>query len=152
MNIRNQTARLMVVAIVLAGQVATAAEGKAPRFAAPDVASSLPSGGASGIGQVTLALLVVLAAVFAAAWFVKRLRMATGRGVHGIEVLAQSSLGAKERAVIVRVGGERLLLGVASGGVSLLRTLPPELAEATPPATTMEQPGFAALLKKSLGR
>ena len=84
------------------------------------------SGSASGIGQVTFALLLVLAAVFAVALLVKRLRAVTGAGANGIEVLAQTSLGAKERAVIVRVGGERLLLGVASGQVSLLQTLPPD--------------------------
>ncbi len=51
----------------------------------------------------------------------------TGAGANGIEVLAQTSLGSKERAVIVRVGGERMLLGVASGQVTLLKTLPRKL-------------------------
>jgi flagellar biosynthetic protein FliO len=125
----------------------------APRFAAPDVASSLPGSSASGIGQVTFALLLVLAAVFAVALMVKRLRAVTGAGVNGIEVLAQTSLGAKERAVIVRVAGERLLLGVASGQVSLLQKLPPELdAPLGMDAAAAQRPTFAALLKKSLGR
>ncbi len=59
--------------------------------------------------------MLVLAAVFVVALLVKRLRLATGGAANGIEVLAQASLGAKERAVIIRVGSERLLLGVASG-------------------------------------
>jgi flagellar biosynthetic protein FliO len=133
---------------------AHAAESPAPRFAAPDVASSLPSSSASGIGQVTFALLIVLAAVFAVALMVKRLRAVTGAGVNGIEVLAQTSLGAKERAVIVRVAGERLLLGVASGQVTLLQKLPPEAVMPSPTldGNAMQRPTFAALLKKSLGR
>jgi flagellar biosynthetic protein FliO len=131
-----------------------AAETATPRFAAPNVASSLPSGGASGIGQVTFALILVLAAVFVVALLVRKLRMATGAGANGIEVLAQASLGAKERAVIIRVGGERLLLGVASGQVSLLQTLPAEDTATNPPSATItfQKPNFAALLKKSLGR
>jgi flagellar protein FliO/FliZ len=135
-------------------QMAHAAETAAPRFAAPGVATSLPSGGASGIGQVTFALLLVLAAVFGVAWMVKRLRAVTGAGANGIEVLAQTSLGAKERAVIVRVGGERLLLGVASGQVTLLKELPPQAPVPNPPGDTItfQKPNFAALLKKSLGR
>jgi flagellar protein FliO/FliZ len=135
-------------------QVAHAAETAVPRFAAPGAATSLPSSSASGIGQVTFALLLVLAAVFGVAWMLKRLRAATGAGAHGIEVLAQTSLGAKERAVIIRVGGERLLLGVASGQVTLLQTLPPEAAATPPPEGTIifNKPNFAALLKKSLGR
>jgi flagellar protein FliO/FliZ len=123
------------------------------RFADPNVAASLPSGGASGIGQVTFALLLVLVAVFVVALLVKRLRAVTGAGSNGIEVLAQTSLGAKERAVIVRVDGERLLLGVANGNVSLLKTLSPDsVVTTTPDATAGQKPNFAALLKKSLGR
>jgi len=118
------------------------------------VASSLPSGGASGIGQVTFALLLVLAAVFGVAWLLKRLRAVTGAGTNGIEVLAQTSLGSKERAVIVRVGNDRLLLGVASGQVTLLKTLPQDAPVESPPSATItfQKPNFAALLKKSLGR
>jgi flagellar protein FliO/FliZ len=136
-------------------QTAYAAEAAAPRFAAPGAASSLPASGASGIGQVTFALLLVLAAVFGVAWMLKRLRAVTGAGANGIEVLAQTSLGSKERAVIVRVGDERLLLGVASGQVTLLKSLPAQAPVANTPSgatITFQKPNFAALLKKSLGR
>jgi flagellar protein FliO/FliZ len=105
------------------------------------------------MGQVTLALLAVLAAVFAVAWFVKRLRNVAGGGANGIEVLSQVSLGARERAVIVRVAGTRLLRGVESGQVSLLQTLPTDEGPSPPAAdATPRMPGFAELLKKSLGR
>jgi flagellar protein FliO/FliZ len=145
--------RAVAVAQVFIIQVAQAAETAAPRFAAPGSASSLPSGGASGIGQVTFALLLVLAAVFGVAWMLKRLRAVTGAGANGIEVMAQTSLGSKERAVIVRVGNERLLLGVASGQVTLLKTLPEAPMDSPPAGTlTFQKPNFAALLKKSLGR
>jgi flagellar biosynthetic protein FliO len=153
MTLRIHLARATAVAGTFILRTVQAAEGAAPRFAAPDVASSLPSGGASGIGQVTFALLLVLIAVFGVAWFIKRLRVATGAGVNGIEVLAQASLGAKERAVIVRVGSERLLLGVASGGVSFLKSLPSDVPGPNPSAgVAAERPNFAAMLKKSLGR
>src|SRR5688572_17989970 len=146
--------RAIATAQILITQVAHAAETAAPRFAAPGAASSLPSGGASGIGQVTFALLLVLAAVFGVAWMLKRLRAVTGAGANGIEVLAQTSLGSKERAVIIRVGDERLLLGVASGQVTLLKSLPAQAPVANPPSGTItfQKPNFAALLKKSLGR
>jgi flagellar protein FliO/FliZ len=154
-RIANSVARLSAVASLLFLPCLRAAETAAPaRFAAPGVASSLPSGSASGIGQVTFALLLVLAAVFVVALLVKRLRVVTGAGANGIEVLAQTSLGAKERAVIVRVGSERLLLGVASGQVTLLQALPPETAASNTPTDVAvgQRPTFAALLKKSLGR
>ncbi len=131
-----------------------AAEPAAPthRFAAPAVASAPVPGTAGGIGQMLIGLLVVLAAVFAIAYVARRLRGTSGVGANGIEVLAQASLGAKEKAVIVRVDGERLLLGVASGQVTLLKALSAE-ADTTPPAVTGRQAAsFAALLRRSIGK
>ncbi|MEO6078221.1 MAG: flagellar biosynthetic protein FliO [Steroidobacteraceae bacterium] len=148
--------RLSTVASFFILHVVHAADAPKPgRFAAPEVAGSLPSGGASGIGQVTVALVLVLVAVFVVALLLKRLRAVTGAGANGIEVLGQASLGAKERAVIIRVGNERLLLGVAAGQVSLLQKLPLEITDSEPrtAATAAEQrPSFGALLRKSLGR
>lgn len=144
--------------LVLAGWSLTpavfAAEPTAPthRFAAPAVASTPVPGAAGGIGQMLLGLLLVLAAVFAVAFVARRLRGASGVGANGIEVLAQASLGTKEKAVIVRVDGERLLLGVASGQVTLLKTLSAK-SDASPPAVTGKQvASFAALLRRSLGK
>ena len=135
----------------LAAVVEAAQPGK---FAAPTAAAPLPSGGVGGIGQISLALFVVIAAVFAVAWLTKRLRNVSGVGNNGIEVLAQTSLGAKERAVIVRVGGTRLLLGVTSGQVSLLHTMTDEPAAPREPeqAAPSSRPSFTEMLKKSLGR
>ena len=124
------------------------------RFAAPGAATPVAASSASGIGQVTLALLLVIAAVFVVAWLARRLRNVGAGGANGIEVLAQTALGAKERAVIVRVGRARLLLGVAAGQVNLLYTLPEGEVDTVSPAgePVVARPGFAELLKKSLGR
>lgn len=109
--------------------VAAAQEAAAPKaFAAPTTAASLPSGTAGGIGQATLALLVVLAAIFAIAWIARRLRGMTRGGSQGIDVLAQAAVGPRERVVIVRVGNTRLLLGVAPGRVTHLHELPADVS------------------------
>lgn len=132
-----------------------AADAAAPRrFAAPDVTTAAPPGTASGIGQVMLALVVVLAAVFVGAFLVRRMRGFTAGGANGIEVVAQASVGTKERVVIVRVAGSRLLLGVAAGQVSLLQTLPQEPENATPqgPVAAPLPPRFGELLRRSLGK
>jgi flagellar protein FliO/FliZ len=133
---------------VFAAEVAQPAK----RFASPDIAAAPATSTAGGIGQMLFGLVVVLAAVFVVAFVARRMRSFSGAGVNGIEVLAQSSLGSKEKAVIVRVDGERLLLGVASGQVSLLKTLAAE-ASAPPPAVTGTQiASFSALLRRSLGK
>ncbi len=145
--------RLLLVACLLA-TVAHAAEEAQParRFAAPDIAAAHAPSAAGGIGQMLFGLVVVIAAVFVVAFVARRLRSVTGRGLNGIEVLAQTGLGGKEKAVIVRVDGERLLLGVASGQVSLLKALGPSV-EPPPPAVTGTQiASFSALLRKSLGK
>jgi flagellar protein FliO/FliZ len=145
---------MATVPMWLAPLLAQAAE-PARAFAAPETAASLPTTGASGIGQVTLALIVVLAAVFAAAWLMRKLRTVASGGATAIEIVSQVALGARERAVIVKVGQTQLLLGVAQGQVSLLHVLPE--GTTLPPAATAavdaaQRPTFASLLKKSLGR
>ncbi|MBK7115937.1 MAG: flagellar biosynthetic protein FliO [Proteobacteria bacterium] len=139
----------------LAVRCAEVVPAPARRFAAPGAAASLPQTGMGGIGQVTVALLIVLALVFALAFLLRKMRAAAGAGPNGIEVLAQSSLGAKERAVVIRVDGTRFLLGVAQGQVSLLQVLSSNAptAPTTPVATIpAEKPNFAQLLRRSLGR
>lgn len=135
----------------------------APRFAAPEAASQVAATPAGGLGEVTFALLLVLAAIFGIAWLVRRMRSLGGAGTQGIEILAQVALGARERAVVVKVGDERLLLGVAPGRVSTLHVLPRDAqlpssaapgdaAGGTPGLPTSLSGSFAAQLKKSLGR
>jgi flagellar protein FliO/FliZ len=126
--------------------------GPVRRFAAPEAAKTTVPGTAGGIGQMLIGLLLVLVAVFAVAWVARRLRGASSTGAHGIEVLAQASLGPKEKTVIVRVDGERLLLGVAAGQVSLLKTLSPDDSTPPPAVTSNQVASFAAMLKRSLGK
>jgi flagellar protein FliO/FliZ len=97
-------------------------------FAAPKAAEPVTTTTAGGLAQVTISLLLVLGAVFAAAWAVRRLR-GFGRVAPGaIEVVADVALGQKERAVLVQIGKQQLLLGVAAGSVTTLHVLPEPIA------------------------
>jgi flagellar protein FliO/FliZ len=116
---------LLHLAAVHAAEDAPAAAPKA--FAAPTTAASLPSSTAGGIGQATLALLLVLAAIFAIAWIARRMRGVVRGGGQGIDVIAQAAVGPRERVVIIRVGETRLLLGVAPGRVTALHQLPADV-------------------------
>jgi flagellar protein FliO/FliZ len=140
------------LALLVAAPAALAAEATT-RFADPSQAATRTVDSAGGFGQTLFGLIIVVAVIFVLALFAKRLRgLATG-GANGIEVLGSSSLGSKERAVIVRVDGERLLLGVASGQVTLLKVLSALPEGDEPPAVGPTQvASFAALLRKSLGK
>ena len=153
----NPSAALRLAALVLLlpmQLLAADATELAPRvFAAPAATAAVPVGSAVGLGQVTLSLLLVLAAVFAVAWMTRRLRtLGTGNSAT-LEVVSQVALGARERAVIVRVGQTLLLLGVAPGRVNLLQQLPEgSMSVEAAPTAQASKPDFATLLRRSLGR
>jgi flagellar protein FliO/FliZ len=136
-------------------------------FAAP-VQQAAPTA-AGGLLRVVVALLIVLAAVLAAAWLARRMRaLSAGAASSSLELLAQLPLGARERAVLVRVGECQLLLGVAPGAVRTLHVFTQAAASmsnavvapqpgtpqpGTPAVDTRgERPSFKSLLLKSLGK
>jgi flagellar protein FliO/FliZ len=84
-------------------------------FSDPNIASNLI--------QTTLGLLAVLAMIAAAAWIFKRLGNFQS-GMHGkLKVIGGVSLGARERVVLLQVGEEQLVLGVAPGRIQTLHVL-----------------------------
>lgn len=127
-------------------------------FAAPEAASAAASTTSTGFGDVTLALVVVLLAIFACAWVVRRLRTFGRPPSRQLAVLDDLAVGQKERVVLVGVGGKRLLVGVAPGSVNLLQILPDEsgdLVVAPDPTVAAASLGarsdFKSLLRRSLG-
>jgi flagellar protein FliO/FliZ len=122
-------------------------------FANPQVSTATHAVGIGGLGQVTLALLVVLGTLFALAWLLRRMRGFGNRVGDAIDVLAHVTLGQKERAVLLKVGNTQILLGVAPGRVNTLYVLPEplELTQRSAPAPD-PSPSFRALLLRSLGK
>jgi flagellar protein FliO/FliZ len=118
-------------------------------FAAPQTAPATHAGALGGLGEVTLALVLVLGAVFALAWVMKRVRGFGSRVGRSVDVLAQVPLGQKERAVLLKVGPTQILIGVSPGRVNTLYVLPEPLAvDSTPGAGGGEgNSPFSALLK-----
>lgn len=82
-----------------------------------------PALDSSHLIDTIIGLLLVLALVLALAWVVKRYTSMPGMGKGKVQVLGGTSLGPRERAVLVSVEGQRLLLGVAQGSVQTLYVL-----------------------------
>jgi flagellar protein FliO/FliZ len=118
-------------------------------FAAPGAVPSAPVSGVAGLGQVTLALCIVLGAIFLCAWFARRMRNISSGRPGAMSVVAEVRLGPKERAVLLQVGATQLLLGVAPGRISALHVLAEPLA---PQAPVRDGTSFKALLRRSLGK
>ena len=123
-------------------------------FAAPQTTGSAHPVGIGGLGEVAVALIIVLAAIFVVAWVVRRMRIAGNRVGGAIDVLADVPLGQKERAVLLKVGATQILLGVAPGRVNTLHVLTEPLELAKPPAASSGDSGnaFRTILMRSLGR
>lgn len=71
------------------------------------------------IGQLGMGLVLVVGLILLLAWLVRRVNGVPAGG-QGMKVLAALPLGQRERAVLVQVGEQQMLLGVAPGRVSLL--------------------------------
>jgi|HubBroStandDraft_1064217.scaffolds.fasta_scaffold21078_2 flagellar protein FliO/FliZ len=130
-------------------------------FAAPE--QVVPSSSSSGMLRVVIALLIVVGAVLAAGRFARRMRGITGGTNTALEVIGQLPVGARERAVLIRVGERQLLLGVAPGNVRMLHVFE-DMPIARESAATSAggadpsqhevaaRPTFKSLLLKSLGK
>ena len=125
-------------------------------FASPSVTTSTAPSGIASLGQVTVALGLVLAVIFVAAWLLRRVRGFGKTGTGALDVIADLPVGQKERAVLIRVGTRQVLIGVAPGRVTTLHVLT-EPVNVTPPKTfagptDTDRPSFKSLLMKSLGK
>mgnify|MGYP001038461042 CR=1 FL=1 len=133
----------------------------AETFAAPSAAEKVATSSTAGLVQVTISLLLVLAAVFAAAWAMRRLRGFGRLGPGAIEVVGDLALGPRERVVLVQVGKQQLLLGVTAGAINTLHVLPEPIAPAqtgqdgtdasSGAPTVPPHLQFKTILKRSLG-
>lgn len=81
---------------------------------------SLPGGPGSGaVLEMVLGLGAVVALILVLAWAARRINVLPGQRA-GMQVVAVLPLGQRERAVLVQVGEQQLLLGVSAQQVTLL--------------------------------
>ncbi len=99
--------------------------------------------------DVALNLLLVLGLIAVLGWALRRYQSTSGSGNGVIRVVAAIPLGSKERAVLVQVGDEQVLVGVGPGGMTSLHVLSePVAAEDTGPVSD----SFAQRLGEALRR
>lgn len=130
---------LALVALFAQGSVLAATEPPIPST------SGALLQGLLGLGLVLLAL----AAFF---WFLRRFSPGQSAAQGAVKVVGGVMLGPRERLVVVEVGETWLLLGVGGGQVNTLHSLPrPEgyTPQVTPPG---RGPDFAGKLKELLSK
>ncbi|WP_407276765.1 flagellar biosynthetic protein FliO [Halothiobacillus sp. DCM-1] len=100
--------------------------------------------------KLVMSLILVLALMFAVIWLLKRAGQLTGvMGRYRMAVLAQISVGSRERVVLIEVGDRQLLVGVAQGQIESLGWVDPPLLPQTATETSADRrPSFAQLLAR----
>ncbi len=126
------------------------AEETAAKMTAPPVA----------LGNVALGLIFVVALILLLAWILKKL--GHGGGVHSknMRTIATLPVGARERAVLVQVGEQQILLGVAPGRVNCLHVFDTPVITPTPNSGGASGPlsgsdiatKFKEILNQKMGR
>lgn len=114
------------------------------------VAETAPVASASG-GALEMfgSLLLVLIVIFALAWLARWMQGARIARGAAMQLHGGVQLGTKERVVLLQVGDQQFLLGVAPGSVSLLHRFdePVATVAAPPPLPS----AFAERLRQALG-
>ncbi|MDG1066102.1 MAG: flagellar biosynthetic protein FliO [Luminiphilus sp.] len=104
----------------------------------------------SYLGQVIASLALVIGLLFGALWIMRRVN-GVGQAVGGqMRVVSTLGLGQRERAVLVSVGDQQILLGVAPGRVAALHVFDePPVAQETPPAPPLK---FSEVWQNVMGK
>ncbi len=111
---------------------------------APAVVAAPPVSTAGSLLQVFIGLVAVLLLIAATAWVAKRLGVTRGGASGLLNVISSTSVGTRERVVVVEIGESWLVVGVAPGSVNALMTLPK--GEMQPLATPALNASLAALM------
>jgi flagellar protein FliO/FliZ len=111
-------------------------------------AEAAPGAGFGGVVQMLLGLALVLGVFGAVAWLMKRTGAMAGGSSGVLKLVGGIAVGTRERVVLVEVGDNWIVVGIAPGSVTQLACLPRgERATTAPPAEGAAPSGFAGFLK-----
>ncbi len=102
-------------------------------------------GAAAYLAQLIGGLVLVIGAIVVLGWVLRRTQGGLNRGSQAIDIVAARSVGARERLMLVQVGDEQVLIGVAPSGMRTLHTLKRPVA-----AVEGSAPDFSGALKRAV--
>lgn len=125
----------------------------APALPAAEPAAAPATDLAGNVGQMMFGLAVVIALLVGSLWLIKRLAAPRG-AASALKVLGAAPVGPRERVVLVEVGKDVLVLGVAPGNVRTLHVVPADSLPVVDGSGSSPVAGkdFASWLKQSLER
>ena len=129
----------------LSGMPAMATAAVMPAAAATPAIST-----AGSLLQVFIGLIGVLLLIAATAWAAKRLGVTRGSAFNLLRVISSTSVGARERVVVLEIGESWLVVGVAPGSVNALMTLPKGETQPVSPSAHSASPSALMPFKARL--
>jgi flagellar protein FliO/FliZ len=109
--------------------VSTSSTAPVPYYSAAGSSNKVGSG--SHLLSVTLALLFIVALIFAVSWFMRRFGQGVFSNTAQMKVIATMPLGTRERIMLIDVGGQQLLLGVTATNINTLHVFAEPVVLAT---------------------
>lgn len=103
----------------LEGELMAASTGASLAFGTAPPALNAPY-----LAQMAVALLVVIVAILALGWFVRRTVAGSNSLGHELKILGGLAVGARDRILLVQVGEQQILVGVGPGYMRTLHVLP----------------------------
>lgn len=87
------------------------------------IGGSVPEISAAYMVQMVLSLVFVIACIIALTWLIKRMQYPQGSSASAFRILASLNVGARERVILIQLGEQQILVGVAPGRVQTLHVL-----------------------------
>lgn len=104
----------------------------------------------SYVAQILISFLVVVAFIFLMAWIMRRTGRLGGGNSQLIKIVSSMSLGMREKILLIEVGKENILIGVAPGQIRTLHVIQDgsELKDGVPTQNAMSNKGFKQLVER----
>ena len=126
----------------------------AANTAATTAAGAAPVASAGSMLQVMFGLIVVLGLMAGAAWMMRRMGMTGAGNSSAVKIIGGVNVGQRERVMVVEVGEQWIVVGVAAGRVNALSTMPRQEIAAAPQraAAGADAANFASWLKQTIDK
>lgn len=134
-----------------AGTAAANASSAAATAASAATTAAATPASAGGLFQVLLGLVAVLLLMGGGVWLLKRMGVAGTAGTNVARVVGGVNVGNRERVLVIEVGDQWIVVGVAPGRVNGLSSMPRQ--ELAPTVETLpDNKNFAAWLKQTIDK
>jgi flagellar protein FliO/FliZ len=110
-----------------------------------------PSATGSGL-QLLFGMVVVLGLLMGIAWWLKRFGPVRGVSTSAAKIVGGVSVGTRERVMVVEVGDQWIVIGVAPGSVNALSTMPRQEHPAQDFPHAQPATNFSSWLKQTIDK